>query len=116
MTALTFYNKATGNVMVFDISGNRIIRMGNVVNGIPRWTAKLEGLKLNLSTTVKEFPDLAGKPIEEIRTIALKRFREKLKSIPTEKDMIEYMKEDLEKHGNVLISIHKKGHRPIKVK
>ena len=115
MTDLTFVHQASGEIAVITISHTKITRFARLVNGIPTYT-KLEGLQLNPAGIVKEFPDLEGKPLLEMRKIALERFKNHLDSLGTEQKCIDYLKLDLYKHGYKMIMIHRRGHRPIRVR
>lgn len=57
----------------------------------------IEGLKLSKSGVIKEFPDLKDK--ENWKEEAIKRFRKKIASLPTERQKMNYIIEDLKKHG-----------------
>jgi len=117
MTSLGFTNPSAQAVVV-DISmfsKDRITKITSYVGGIPTYT-KLEGLKFSPSGIVRQFPDLKGKPLGEMRVIALKRFKEHLSKINTEKELIKYVKQELEKTGYVLNQIIRPGHRPVNIK
>jgi len=117
MTSLGFINPSA-QAIVIEInifSKERITKITSFVNGIPTYT-KLEGLKFSPAGIVKEFPDLKGKPLGEMRVIALKRFKEHLSKMKTEKEVIEYIKYELEKTGYKLNQIIKPGHRTINIK
>lgn len=114
MTELTFVGVG-GDLFILTLAWNRIIKVSKMVNGIPTSTP-LEGLQFNMAGIVKEHPDLEGKPFGEMRKIAVERFRTHLKSFVTEKAAIDYLREDLGKHGNKLIMITRPGFRPQRVK
>lgn len=78
--------------------------------------APIEGLRLNPAGIVKEFPDLEGKPIIEIKKAAIKRFKEHIKSLNSLNDIRNYLQKDLVKHGYKLIMVQRNGFRPERVK
>jgi hypothetical protein len=73
----------------------------------------IDGLKLNKSGVIKEHPDLKDK--EEWRKIAIKRFKEKLKKMKSEKQRMEYVINDLTKFGYISLYYQRQGFRPIKI-
>jgi len=75
--------------------------------------APIEGLKFSELGIKKEFPDLADKPFAEAKRIAIQRLKNKLSEFKTEKEKINYLREDLAKFGYVLKIISKPGCRPI---
>jgi hypothetical protein len=100
-------------ITVIRVSGKEVTFNQNM-RGVPMFTT-IEGLRLNPSTIVEEFPDLKGKPIEEIRGEAIRRFKEHIKSLPNEESIRDYIKEDLGKHGYRMLFYQKRGFRPVKV-
>jgi len=76
--------------------------------------ADIKGIKLNQEGCIKEFPDLIDK--EDWREQTIERFQEKINNLQSEKDRIEYIIEDLTKHGYEPKYIQKQGFRPIKIK
>jgi hypothetical protein len=75
--------------------------------------APIEGLQLNRLGVIKEFPDLEDNP--EWRQEAIKRFKEKIKKLKTEKKRIDYIVEDLGKYGYKPVHMQRAGHRPVKL-
>lgn len=73
----------------------------------------IDGLSLNVSTILEEFPELKGKETAEIKRIARERFKEKIKGMTSPKQIENYLIEDLKKHGWRLYMSQKKGHRPV---
>lgn len=69
----------------------------------------MEGLKFDYGGVIKEFPDL--KDEKNWRIEAVKRFKEKIKVLETEKDVAKYVVNDLQKHQYKLISAQKEGFR-----
>ena len=78
------------NLMV-QVNGN------NLIFSDKGGSSTIEGLRLDKYGVVKEFPDL--KDNMEWKKIAIERFKEKIKSIPTERGKINYIIEDLKKFG-----------------
>jgi len=76
--------------------------------------APIEGIQLDIGGILQEFPDLIDKDRNEIRKIAIERFKEKLKSFKTEMEIKNYLKEDLTRHGYIFTGYQKKGHRFMK--
>jgi hypothetical protein len=78
--------------------------------------APIEGLELSAGGILKDNPDLKDLTPKEIKQKGTERFKQHIKSLPNEKAIIKYLKEDLEKHGYTLDIIKKKGFRPTKIK
>ena len=74
----------------------------------------IEGLNLDYNGVIREFPDLEGDDNWKEKTI--KRFKEKIKELSTEKDRADYIIYDLQKYGYVPEQIQKGGFRPEKIK
>jgi len=72
----------------------------------------IDGLKLDKSGVIKEFPDL--KDDIEWQRKARERFKDKIRSIPTEDGRMKYIIEDLSKFGYTPMYIQKQGFRPRK--
>lgn len=75
--------------------------------------APIEGLKFSERGIEDEFPDLKGKPFDQMKTEAIKRLKEKISNMKTEEEIMIFLKNDLAKHGYHLNLIHKSGFRPI---
>jgi len=93
------------------ISGNNI-RFSNTTFGAIG--CSIDGLQLNKSGAIKEFPDLELR--EDWRCESIKRFKERVNQMRTEEDVCDYLIEDLSKFGYVLKFKQKKGHRMEKLK
>jgi hypothetical protein len=78
---------------------------------ICRYTT-IEGLKLNVAGILKEFPDLKGKPVRQIKKIGIQRFQEHIKKLKSENQVKNYLIKDLGKHGYKLKVEHRAGFRP----
>ena len=76
--------------------------------------APIDGLKLDYSGVVREFPDLETE--KNWNDIAMSRFKEKIKSFKTEEETAEYLIEDLKKYGYVPQLQQQNGFRPKKIR
>jgi len=103
--------RQTTESIVIRIQNNKEIVFAKVQGELLQFSS-IEGLKLSLTGILKQFPDLEGKPKEEIRKEAIKRFKDHIQSLKTEKEIIEYIVNDLKKYGFEPQMIHKKGFRP----
>ena len=74
----------------------------------------IDGLKLDYVGALLEFPDLEGK--DNWKEEVIKRFKKKIRELPTEQDRADYIIYDLKKYGYVPEQIQKGGHRPKKIK
>lgn len=74
----------------------------------------IEGLKLDMSGVIKEFPDL--KDDEEWRKKAINRLKEHMKKFDKEMDKLNYVKNELVKFGWIALYYQKAGWRPTKWK
>ena len=74
---------------------------------------EIENLRLNKEGVIKEFPDL--KDNEDWKKIAIYRFKENIKSLSNEEERVNYIINDLKKHGYVPLYKQKHGFRPIKL-
>jgi len=68
-----------------------------------------DSLRLDRRGVEKEFPDLVDNP--EWRAEAIKRFKDKIKSIGSEDRIANYVIEDLRKYGYIPRYKQKQGHR-----
>ena len=108
MIGILFY---FGNeVIEIRVEGHNIIFRTRETNSM---FAPLDGLRLSKDGCIKEYPDL--KDNENWREETLKRFKEKIKEMETEMDIIKYLIKDLGKHGYKAYAIQKAGHRLIKL-
>jgi len=73
----------------------------------------IDGLKLDKSGVIKEFPDL--KDNKEWEKIARERFKQKIKKLKTEMERAKYIIKDLQKFGYQPIYLQKAGYRPVKL-
>lgn len=71
----------------------------------------MEKLKLNRDGVLKEYPDLIND--EEWEKEAVKRFEKHLHTMPSELDIVEYVKKDLKKFGYIPKTQKRNGFRPV---
>jgi len=81
--------------------------------GQQSWST-IEGLQLDYMGVTKEFPDLNGEP--QWKNIAIQRFKDKINSFKTENEKVNYIIEDLAKHGYVAKFKQRSGFRPEKIR
>lgn len=93
-----------------------------IINKTPFFMKMIQGIphfqdisKINLSITgiIKQFPDLEGKPNNEIREEGFRRLKEHMKSLNTEEEVKDYIIKELEGIGCKWITITKQGFRPV---
>ena len=104
------FNFANEKILI-SINGNQVY-FSSTAFGAQK--SPIEGLKLDYSGVCREFPDLEIE--DNWNGIAIKRFKEKLKSFKTEKQIADYLIEDLRKFGYVPESIQEGGFRPRRIK
>jgi len=74
----------------------------------------IDGIKLNKRGSIKEHPDLKDR--EDWKEETIKRFKNKLKEYPNEKERMRYVIDDLKKYGYRPEYMQINGHRPIKIR
>ncbi len=89
---------------------NCLFRTGSTQGGF----VPIEGIKLQKAGCIKEHPDLKGNKNWEKESV--KRFKEKIKGLKTEKERMKYIISDLTKHGYTPLYYQQSGHRPVKIK
>lgn len=109
MIDLTFL-QPNSQIVHIKVASNKELTFYIVQAGFVQYTT-IEGLKLNPTTIVEKFPDLAGKPIGEIRAEGIKRFKEHIAQLATFDAIKEYLKQDLGQFGWKLILEQRKGWR-----
>ncbi len=72
------------------------------------WSS-IEGLKLDYAGVCREFPDLESRT--DWKQEAIKRFKEKLKSLGSEESITDYLISDLKKYGYIPKFKQKAGFR-----
>lgn len=100
-----------GGDIIEVIYGNEGLIFYDVSSGV---ATTIEGLKLNRTGVIKEFPDLEND--SEWRKKAIDRFKEKVKSFRTEEEVISYIQLELTKYGYQALYKQKAGHRVTKIK
>lgn len=75
----------------------------------PNKYASIEGLKISKKGVLKEYPDLKNK--QDWRDIAIKRFKEHLKSLNNEEEVCKYVISELKKIGYIPKYKQKAGFR-----
>ena len=75
--------------------------------------ATIDGLKLDKSGAIKEFPDLKDR--DDWKEEVIKRFKEKIKNMRTENERAKYIIEDLTKYGYKALYYQRAGSRVIKL-
>lgn len=80
----------------------------------PNKYSSFSGLKLDYEGCIKEFPDLKGNP--DWKEEVVKRFDEKIKSMDSEEEIVEYIVEELQKYGYILKKKQRSGFRPEAIK
>lgn len=101
------------------IMGSEILEVRIVANQVLFRTpgsafATIDGLNLKKSGVIKQFPDLTDK--EDWKDQAIKRFKQKIKQMTSEKETMNYIIEDLHSHGYKIKAKQIAGHRVIKYK
>lgn len=94
---------------------NKQLQFCKVQGGYVKYSP-IEGLKLEVSGILKEFPDLKGKEEKQMKKIAIQRFKKKIASMKTEEEIQKYLKDDLKKHGYIMTHIRRAGFRKKRVK
>ena len=106
MTIVGTFESPIGDTFV-KIDGNNILFMDDKGT-----ITTLEGLKFDKSGVIREFPDL--KDDEDWRKKAMDRLKEHIKTFESEKDKMEYVRNELEKFGNKPLYYIQNGFRPKK--
>ena len=76
--------------------------------------ATIDNMKLNYVGVCREHPDL--ELAKDWREQAIKRFKEKIKTMNTEKERTEYIIQDLKKFGYKPLWLQRQGFRPEAIK
>lgn len=74
----------------------------------------IDGVRISKGGVIKEFPELENNP--EWKKIAIERLKEKIKSLQTEMERTNYVKDELVKFGYEAMFYQRAGHRPSKFK
>ena len=75
--------------------------------------ADIEGIKLDKSGTMKEFPDL--KDNKDWEYIGKQRFKDKIKQMKNEEEVAKYIITELSKFGYIPTHMQRAGFRPVKL-
>lgn len=97
-------------VVVVRITGHKV-EFGNTTFGAKLGT--IEGLKLDYTGTVREFPDLMDDL--DWRVKAIERFKAHIKKLDNENNIMKYIIDELGKHGYKAHYYQKAGGRPVKL-
>jgi len=92
------------------VNGNEVLFKNNLFDGF----VPIDNLGISKEGVIKEFPDLEDK--ENWKEEAINRFKEKIKSMSSEIEAINYIREDLQKYGYKPIAIQREGFRVQKIK
>ena len=106
MISVTF--QFGGDLILIRIRGHDIM-FSNTAFGAT-W-APIDGIKISQIGAHKEFPDLIGNP--NWRPIAIQRFKDRIKEMQTEIEVVAYVIEDLKKVGYVPKQMQVEGHRAV---
>jgi len=94
-----------GDVIEVIVDSNNVM-FSDVSTGV---ITTIEGLKLDKSGVLKEFPDL--KKNQDWRKIAIERLKEHLKKFLKENQKLEYIKDELKKYGYEPLTKQQAGFR-----
>lgn len=75
--------------------------------------ADISGIRLDKQGVIKEFPELKNR--EDWKDEAIKRFKEKIKKMDSEQEIVKYIITDLTKYGHKALYMQKSGFRPVKL-
>jgi len=101
-----------GNEVVLVKVDGANVTFGNTTYGA--MMAPIDGLKLDKQGVIKEFPELAY--AEDWREQAIKRFKWKIKDMTSEKEIGNYIIEDLKRYGYQPYLMQVQGFRPISLR
>lgn len=100
--------KFGSDVIIVKIEGHKVL-FGNTSYGNVLTT--IDGLVLSKQGVIKEFPDLENNDDWAIE--ASKRFKEKIFKMEGEKEIANYIINDLKKYGYIPWKMEENGKRPI---
>ena len=92
------------------VEGNHVLFRSGMT---PGW-ATIDGLQMSYDGVCKEFPDLKGDI--NWKAQAVERFKDKIYSYETEVEKMDYIVNDLKKHGYIPKYVQKGGRRVKRVK
>lgn len=101
--------------------GNQIIEVRVIereiyfaeVRGARAVFVPIEKLKLSTAGIIKEFPDLKDYSEDDIKREAIKRFKEKIRTMKSEEEVATYIINDLTQYGYIPKIYKKDGYRPV---
>ena len=99
------------DVILVRIEGKKV-QFGNSTYG--NKLATIDGLHLDKSGTIKEFPDLKDR--NDWKQEAIKRFKEHIKKLNNEEEISNYIIKELSNKGYIPKYKQLKGFRPEKIK
>lgn len=99
-----------GEHVVVEVNGKNVLFSNSKFGAIK---SDISGLKLNYKGVVKEFPDLQGE--DNWKALAIKKFKDKIDMMDNEKEIAQYIIEDLKKHGYIPLYKQIPGFRPNKI-
>jgi len=109
MVVGVIFQLASENIQV-NIDGTNVLFRTNSTNGA--W-ATIDNLKLDYAGVCREHPDL--KDSKDWREQAIKRFKDKINNMKTEKDRADYIIKDLRAFGYKPLYSQRNGFRPVKL-
>jgi len=98
-------------VILVVIEGNDV-KFGSTTYGAQ--LADISGLKLDYNGVVRQFPDL--ELVENWEQEAIRRFKDRIKSLDSEEEIYQYIIKELESCGYVATKKKRKGFRPINLR
>jgi len=106
-------------ISVFELGGDQvevIVDSNNIMfrDTSSGTTTTIHGLRLNKPGVIKEHPDL--KDDDDWKKKAIERLKEHVKKFPSEIQKVNYIKDELSKHGYKPLYFQRAGHRPKKFK
>ena len=93
-------------IIMVRIRGNHVTFVNSAMGAVE---STIDGLKLSRAGVIKEFPDLKDSP--DWNTEAIIRFKNKIKEMKTEEEIVDYIIEDLRKFGYIPKFKQKAGFR-----
>jgi hypothetical protein len=110
MTDLIFQD-TSGRIVAVTIIGKNKLMFSITERGIVKQST-IEGLKFNISGIIKEFPDLRGQSVEDIRKQAIQRFKIHIAKLKNHQEIEDYLVSDLvKKHGYKYVGRRRPGFR-----
>ena len=109
MTDLVFQDPK-GIAMSITIIGKDNLKFTVIERGIVKQTP-IEGLTFNIAGIIKEFPDLRGQSIIDIKKQGISRFKKHISSLKNHKEIEEYLVGDLKKYGYNYLGKKRAGFR-----